>query len=62
MKIMLTTIVGLCMVTFSGAFPQGSLETTTLPPLEHGCRYEDIEFTELIEKEVLEKKCHDVSK
>jgi len=64
MKIMLTTIVGLCMVTFSGAFPQVSLETTTLPPLEpgSGCRYEDIEFTELIEKEVLEKKCHDVNK
>merc|ERR1712241_1550406 len=57
MKIMLTTIVGLCMVTFSGAFPQVSLETTTLPPPEPGCRYEDIEFTELIEEEVLEKKC-----
>jgi len=58
---MLTTIVGLCMVTFSGAFPQVSLETTTLPPLEPGCHYEDIEFTELIEKEVLEKKCHNES-
>jgi len=62
MKIMLTTIVGLCMVTFSGAFPQVSLETTTLPPPEPGCRYEDIEFTELIEEEVLETKCHDVNK
>jgi len=62
MKIMLTTIVGLCMVTFSGAFPQVSLETTTLPPPKPGCHYEDIEFTELIEEEVLETKCHDVSK
>jgi len=62
MKIMLTTIVGLCMVTFSGAFPQGSLETTTLPPLEAGCRYEDIEYTEIIEEEVLETECHDVNK
>ena len=62
MKIMLTTIVGLCMVTFSGAFPQVSLETTTLPPPEPGCRYEDIEFTEVVEDEIFEKQCHDVNK
>ena len=62
MKIILTTIVSLCTVTFSGAFPKVSLETTTLPPLEPGCHYEDIEFTELIEEEVLETKCHDVNK
>ena len=60
---MIKVLVGLCMVTFSGALPQASLETTTtLPPLEPGCHYEDIEFTEIIEEEVLETKCHDVNK
>ena len=44
MKIILTAIVGFCMVTFTGAFPQNSLETTSLPPLETGCHYENIEF------------------
>jgi len=62
MKIILTAIVGFCMVTFTGAFPQNSLETTSLPPLEPGCHYEDIEFTEVVEDEILEKQCHDVNK
>ena len=61
-KIMLIAIVGFCMVTFTGAFPQNSLETTSLPPLEPGCHYEDIEFTEVVEDEILEKQCHDVNK
>lgn len=54
MKTMLTAIVGLCMVTFSGAFPQNP---TTLDPLPAGCRYENQEITETIHKEIFEKEC-----
>jgi len=63
MKIMQTAIVGLCLVTLLGAFPQISSETTTLGPPEEGCYYEDkiiqeIEkVEELVEKCETEKKC-----
>ena len=60
---MIRVLIGLCMVTFSGALPQASLETTTtLPPLEPGCHYEKIEFQDIVEKEVTDKKCHDLNK
>merc|ERR1712062_455630 len=57
MKIMQTAIIGLCLVTLLGAFPQISLETTTLGPLEENCHYEDQNITEIVQEEKLEKKC-----
>ena len=55
MKIMQTAIVGLCLVTLLGAFPQISSETTTLGPLEENCHYEDQNITEIVQEEKLEK-------
>merc|ERR1712008_57672 len=65
MKTTLTAIIGLCMVTFSGAFPQNNpsdISTTTLAPLPDGCHYEYHEFIDLIDVEIIEKKCFEVGK
>ena len=62
LKMILKAIFGLCMVTFSRAFPQAPFQTTTLAPLEPGCRYEKIEVQDVVHKEVLEEKCHDLKK
>merc|ERR1712038_676467 len=57
MKIKQTALIGLCLVTLMGAFPQNSLETTTLGPLEEECHYEDKNITEIVQEEQLVTKC-----
>ena len=57
MKIMQTAIVGLCLVTLLGAFPQIISETTTLGPPEEGCYYEDKIIQEIEKVEELVEKC-----
>merc|ERR1711862_1087132 len=52
MKIMQTAIVGLCLVTLLGAFPQIISETTTLGPPEEGCYYED---------KIIQEVCNNIS-